>query len=94
VDVQLDHRDGEVRVKLVGDLDDETSDDERIRPLIELRRNVVIDMSEVTFIDSGGLSALIRIAALHDGPVRLVGVPDGTARLFEITGLDQVFQIA
>ena len=53
-----------------------------------------IDLGGVTFIDSSGLGALVRIRkAAHDRgkQVVLVNVPASVSRLFEVTGLAEAF---
>jgi anti-anti-sigma factor len=53
-----------------------------------------IDLGDVTFIDSSGLGALVRIrnAAQDRGAsVELTNVPDSVRRLLEVTGLAEVF---
>jgi anti-sigma B factor antagonist len=56
-----------------------------------------IDLGAVTFIDSSGLGALVRIrnvAHERGKDVVLANVPDSVVRLFAVTGLAQVFGIA
>jgi anti-anti-sigma factor len=95
LEIVLAHLDGYARVKLRGELDYLTvsTHGEAIQKLTELRRNVVIDLAEVGFIDSGGLAALIAIAREHEGPVRLEGLSPANRRLFATTGLDTVFDL-
>jgi len=53
-----------------------------------------IDLGDVTFIDSSGLGALVRIrAAAHDRgkQVVLTNVPAAVGRLLDVTGLADVF---
>jgi anti-sigma B factor antagonist len=55
-----------------------------------------IDLGAVTFIDSSGLGALVRIrnvAHERGKEVVLVNVPDPVGRLFAVTGLAEVFGI-
>lgn len=55
---------------------------------------LVVDLSAVTFIDSSGLGALVRIRneARRDGvPVVLREVPSTVERLLEVTGLVDAF---
>jgi anti-anti-sigma factor len=56
-----------------------------------------IDLGGVTFIDSSGLGALVRIrAAAHDlgKQVALTNVPAPVGRLFDVTGLTEIFGIS
>lgn len=58
--------------------------------------DLVLDMSGVTFLDSTGLGALIgtrrRVHAFR-GSLAIVLTDDVTLRVFEITGLDKVFDL-
>jgi anti-sigma B factor antagonist len=57
---------------------------------------LVVDLAGVNFIDSTGLAALVAIKKKvddHQGVMRLI-IPAGQqVRIFELTGLDQVFPI-
>jgi len=92
-EIVLAHLDGYARVKLRGDLDYVaiSQHHEAIEEIVGLRSNVVIDLSELTFADSGGLGTLARIAANHDGPVRIEGITAAVRRLLEISGLAGLF---
>ncbi len=89
-----------VRVRLSGEFD--LSSEEQLEALLlpaEDADNAIIDMSETTYIDSTALSCLIRLkkrlAARGDvGTVYLVGMNSSIRKLFSITGLDGVFEIA
>jgi anti-anti-sigma factor len=53
-----------------------------------------IDLAGVTFMDSSGLGALVRIRNLaHEQGKRvlLTNVPASVSRLFEVTGLAEIF---
>lgn len=58
---------------------------------------VIIDLSEVTFIDSSSLGVLIgahrRLKARH-GTMTVVTANEAILKTFQITGLDGVFEIA
>ncbi|GGQ13680.1 STAS domain-containing protein [Streptomyces griseomycini] len=59
-------------------------------------RRLVVDLSELEFCDSSGITALIAVRnhALATGSeMVLVAVPAGTRRLLHMTGLDQVFDM-
>jgi len=57
---------------------------------------LVIDLGDVSFIDSSGLRSLIRARKSmgNGGAVRLRNPQVGTVRLLEITGLTDQFPIA
>ena len=50
---------------------------------------VLVDLSEVTFIDSSGLRALI--AAANVVPLSLTAVPDRVEQVLRLAGLDDFF---
>lgn len=58
---------------------------------------IVVDVSEMTFIDSSGLGVLVEIlkrrrdAGLE--PMRIQGVQEPVRRVFEITGLTSLFDL-
>src|SRR6184192_4963502 len=59
-------------------------------------KQLVVDLSRVTYIDSAGLAALIegmqKIEA-YGGKFLLAGLQETVRSIFEISRLDQVFQI-
>jgi anti-sigma B factor antagonist len=57
---------------------------------------LVIDLSGVTYIDSAGLAALIQAmqkVEAYGGKFLLAGLQETVRSIFEISRLDQVFQI-
>jgi anti-anti-sigma factor len=55
---------------------------------------LIVDLSQVSHVDSAGLSALLlaeRQQSAHGGDVRLVGVSDNVKSLLRITQLDRIF---
>lgn len=59
-------------------------------------KSLVVDLTEVEFCDSSGLSALLiaeRQMRGHGGKVSLVGVHKKVMALLKISQLDRVFQI-
>jgi anti-sigma B factor antagonist len=57
---------------------------------------LAIDLAGVSFIDSSGLGALVRVrkeATDRGKPLSLVNVSRATHRLLEITGLQDAFEI-
>jgi len=56
--------------------------------------SVLADLTDVTFMDAAGLNALVaarRYLDRHGASLFVQGASARVARLFEITGLDQVF---
>ena len=57
---------------------------------------VVVDLSQVTYIDSSGLAILIEAmqdVGKYDGKFALVGLQESVRPIFEIARLDQIFKI-
>lgn len=65
-----------------------------LKALADGEGRVVLDMSELTFIDSTTISVLIMARKRADaagGEVTVRGVPDRVQRIFTITGIDSLF---
>jgi anti-anti-sigma factor len=90
---------GAVRVQVHGELDMSTSPelDQVLRREIGAGRRVVVDLSEIAFIDSTGLNTLITAFHACDsnggGLMVSPSLPDQVARVLEITGLNKVLPI-
>ena len=59
-------------------------------------QRLVVDLSDVTYIDSAGLAALIEAMQKvegYGGKFLLAGLQETVRSIFEISRLDQVFQI-
>jgi anti-sigma B factor antagonist len=59
-------------------------------------KRLVVDLSEVTYIDSAGLAVLIEAMQKvegYGGKFLLAGLQETVRSIFEISRLDQVFQI-
>jgi anti-sigma B factor antagonist len=58
--------------------------------------HIVVDLTEVTFVDSSGLAVLIhgmQDVQGYGGKFAIVGLQENVRPIFEIARLDQVFQI-
>ena len=58
--------------------------------------DVVVDMSEVSFIDSSGLSALLAVREIIEiggRSFRIEGLQPGPRRLFELVGVMDLFGV-
>ncbi|HSO95428.1 MAG TPA: STAS domain-containing protein [Acidimicrobiia bacterium] len=55
---------------------------------------VVIDCSELTFIDSSGLGMLVDVHNQSGKRLRLQQVPEACRNAFVVTGLDAMFGLA
>jgi anti-sigma B factor antagonist len=58
-------------------------------------RIIVLDLSEVTFIDSSGLGALIGSLKFigDDGEIVLCGVRDSVASMLKLTRMNKIFRM-
>lgn len=69
---------------------------DRLTELLETGPSVVVDLTDVSFLDSTGLGALVAartVAAGQGGALALVCTQQRILKLFTITGLDGVFGI-
>jgi anti-sigma B factor antagonist len=60
------------------------------------QRNIEVDLSETTFIDSCGLGALISLhktACSRNGMVRLLNPTPGVRQILELTRMHRIFEI-
>jgi anti-sigma B factor antagonist len=86
-------------VTLAGELDAFSSRQlqHRLDEVIDAgQHDLLIDLAALDFIDSTALGVLIgarRQARLHGGDVRLQGVTAVAKRVFDVTGLSQVFSV-
>lgn len=89
---------GTAMLALSGEIDLSTADDAAGRGIAALGagdNELLIDMRGVTFIDSTGIAAMVRIrnAALEHGQsVALEGMQPAVRRIFELTGLLELFE--
>lgn len=101
LEVRVRNEDGHLLCHFAGDLDAATSDVLRatLQELAEEaseERSVVIDLSEVPFVDSAGLGAVIsgvRDIRARGGDVTLSSPRPSVARLLRATEIDQVISI-
>jgi anti-sigma B factor antagonist len=90
--------DGAVIVAFSGDVDLHASPDARrvLLAAVERGRKVLVDLSEVTYLDSSGVASLIEaLKRARDGGLGfgLVSVPDRPLRVLKLASLDRVFTI-
>lgn len=98
MDAQVSHSDGVTTVRLAGEIDTYTVP--QLRRAFEkvvtgAGHKVVVDLQEVTFLDSSGLGAIIglhRRVVAGDGQLELVctGMP---LQLVRLMSLDQVIHV-
>jgi anti-sigma B factor antagonist len=91
--------DGFAVILAAGEIDLHTAPAFRDEMLTAITRDsprLIVDLSEVTFLDSSGLAALVsalRRARDEGGWVRLVGPTSGPRKVLRIVQLDRVFPI-
>ncbi|HLI43190.1 MAG TPA: STAS domain-containing protein [Acidimicrobiales bacterium] len=96
---EIHHEQGSVPpcLRLSGEMDLRAATDlreELLKALAEGHGNVVLDLAELSFIDSTIISVLImarKRAGTLDGEVRLRNVPGRIQRILTITGIDSLF---
>jgi anti-sigma B factor antagonist len=90
---------GRTVVRVAGEIDVYTAPQLREQLDHEIEggvRDLVVDLSGVTFMDSTGLGVLVgrlKQIRLNDGSMLLVCAHDRVLKVFVITGLDKVFAI-
>src|SRR5450759_5285091 len=92
-------REGVFVITLSGEVDLYTAPElkQLLDAVAEGAKHVVVDLSKTTFIDSTTLGVLVggvRRLREKDGDLSLVCSDRNITKIFEITGLDQVFSIA
>lgn len=94
----LEGMDGSMVVFAAGEIDLATSPTLRevMVEAVESQRHLIVDLSAVSFLDSTGLSVLLRtnqrIAATHKS-MSLVGPTGIVAKVLRITGVDQAIPV-
>ena len=90
--------DGTPRVAFRGQIDLARRDElhARLAPFRAGSSDVIVDLSDVTFMDSTGLSALATLAVdlePHGRRVTCVGTPRPVERLIRLAGIDRVLEL-
>ena len=96
--VTLSYQDGVASILVCGELDVATAADLRAGLLeaMAVTNEIVVDLSELGFIDSTGIGVLVGAAkrlTAEGGEIRLQGVRPPTMRVFEVTGVDRLIDI-
>ncbi len=91
---------GDIRIiGLCGRLDAQTSPtaEKRLMGFSDLsEQKLVFDLSELTFVSSGGLALLLKVAKSvqkANGKLALAGLSDHIHEVFEIAGFTSIFSI-
>jgi anti-anti-sigma factor len=85
-------------VRLIGELDASNADEffDSLLPQVDAGGDLVLDVAQLSFIDSMGLRSLLRIATGLENTGKLVldSPQRAVARTIEILGLEQAHNIA
>lgn len=95
---EIREQDGMTVVALSGDVDLDSSPRVRATLLdcVAEKRGVLVDLSEVSYIDSSGIASLVeayQTARRASVQFALVAVSDAAMRVLELARLDRVFSI-
>lgn len=99
MNMETQERNGSVVVSLAGEIDLQHSPSVR-KQLMELmlaRRNVLVDMAGVAYIDSSGIASLVeayQMARQNATRFVLVAVSQPALRVLQLARLDKVFALA
>ena len=99
MDVSRSERDDGVLLQLKGNVDIYTSPELRGELKVSLDQRaskIVVDLAEVTFVDSSGLATLIEALQKvkgYDGKLVLCGLTVPVRGVFELSNLDSIFDI-
>ena len=92
--VTVRREDGLAVITVIGEVDLSTVSQlrERLYELADAGEPLIVDLEQVSFIDSTGLGALVgayRRAAAHGGSLHAVCVQPQARKLLSLTGVDQ-----
>ena len=96
--INIKQGDNYTNIGFDGAVDLSSSSDARknIIEILELNRNILIDLSLVNYIDSSGVACLVegyQIAKKQSLKFGLIGVSDAAMSVLKLARLDQVFPI-
>ena len=99
LDIAVDHGEEHTVVRLHGRLGIDSSPTLRDRLLAILQgqppKTIIVDLTEVSFIDVSGIATLLealKLARNRQATLCLKGLQGRMVRLFEVTGLQAVFE--
>jgi anti-sigma B factor antagonist len=97
--ITVDHGEERAFVRLHGRLVIDSSPDLRDRLLVMLEgqppKTIIVDLTEVSYMDDSGIATLLealKVARNRQVTLCLKGLQGRMARLFEVTGLQAVFE--
>lgn len=93
---RIDQHNDYVLVHLQGEVDMSTSPAARqlILKALQRRQDLLVDLSDVSYIDSSGVANLVegyKLAKEHDIYFGLIGVSPAAEKVLRLARLDQVF---
>lgn len=93
--MEFERREGTPFVLVTGALDYRSVDplDDAVLETLRTDGEIVVDLSKLTFLDSSGLSLLLRLRHLS-GSVRLVGTPGFATSVLRTTAVETLFDRA
>ena len=64
--------------------------DDALQPVVDAHGSLVLELEELTFIDSYGIRSLVQLSSRMNGsgPLVLTKVPVSVQRLFDIVGAE------
>ncbi|HEY9577371.1 MAG TPA: anti-sigma factor antagonist [Pseudobacillus sp.] len=99
ITIDVKETEQQTKVRIAGEIDAYTAPKfrETVFPYTEKENsNIVIDLSEVSYMDSTGLGVfvgLFKSLNANGGTLQLVGLSERLRRLFDITGLADIMNI-
>ncbi|HJS25561.1 MAG TPA: STAS domain-containing protein [Actinomycetota bacterium] len=92
LDFQIEH-DGDVDFRLTGELDLATADQliQQLAPVVQQGREIRVDVSGLTFIDSTGLHAIagLGVRCLNGGQIVILDPSDEVTKVLDLVGADR-----
>jgi len=95
---EIIQKDNYIIIMLSGDIDMSCSPEARqiILDALNKKENTMVDLSQVTYIDSSGVASLVegfQTAKANKLKFSLIGVSDSAMMVFKLARLDKVFPI-
>ncbi|WP_160724154.1 anti-sigma factor antagonist [Bacillus sp. USDA818B3_A] len=99
LNIDINQNNEEVSVLLAGEIDAFTAPSlrEELLPLAEGKNTMIINLKDVSYLDSTGLGVFVGLFKKlkeNGGELRLIELSDRLKRLFEITGLGNIMNIS
>jgi len=100
INIEKHQNDKEIFVNVTGEIDAYTAPKlrEELLPLAEGKNKVItVNLKDVSYMDSTGLGVFVGLFKQlnkNEGELKLVALSDRLKRLFELTGLSKIMNIA